>query len=601
MILDLAMLWEPDTEEIEGVHNILNHIVHLSPGVSWELLSSRLTCKKTIVRELHDPSDLKMFLDDCEDMYDAAMDLLKKDAANSHDNLESRFSNVEYEACYLDATKDKTKREYGDRQRHIANVICRMKAHFEESGCVFDTGVNFALHISEKGTDGVEDVVWFIVHKYRYDWWCVRAHLFGHADHPLGTCRLDIPLVPRPLRYIIGENIEVMEKSGASFACTYGVVHTRWDLMSLAEASIHDFGHVGILSDMLQAIRKRKRRTQDPSDRDIAVEAEVVEDMIRGWSLVDDHIELLTGDDNEGFENSIEDMSEIERPAMGERPDSVPQAIWQDQLQDLAEAEPTMPFDEMEAAASILIGTHGEHVGMAEATDSTGGGMTAEERQVFLVAWAKSVCDMLSAILMMMPPSLSDPKNKSLSLVLIFEGGSNILRWIFWDNIEELRGRLTTLDGHNRVIYQPPATSRNFDGEMHAQRMHILIPDADTGMFRGSAADRTSIAPWALKVYNLFEVALSDEFTAFDTCKLCGNHLMDGDPLPAHCPLCDMHAHSACAEAVRVPELFRALGELRDDAREMLQRGAVSKPIKDNFKRLCRCCESVVLEVLAEL
>ncbi len=48
-MLDVATMWCPDTQEIEGTNNIVKSVGKASPNISWELMSARVMAKKDVV------------------------------------------------------------------------------------------------------------------------------------------------------------------------------------------------------------------------------------------------------------------------------------------------------------------------------------------------------------------------------------------------------------------------------------------------------------------------------------------------------------------------------------------------------------------------
>ncbi len=47
-VWDLSKLWRLDTQDIEGMNNMLKHICKIAPHIAWELLASRLVIRKSI-------------------------------------------------------------------------------------------------------------------------------------------------------------------------------------------------------------------------------------------------------------------------------------------------------------------------------------------------------------------------------------------------------------------------------------------------------------------------------------------------------------------------------------------------------------------------
>jgi hypothetical protein len=66
--------------KVEGVNNILKYAAHLSPNLSFKLLSSRITIKKLILGTCQNISDRAAFMDDCVFFHKAGQELLKSAA-----------------------------------------------------------------------------------------------------------------------------------------------------------------------------------------------------------------------------------------------------------------------------------------------------------------------------------------------------------------------------------------------------------------------------------------------------------------------------------------------------------------------------------------
>ena len=46
LLMDVSLVWPLDTQELEGCNSVIKYVVELSPNISWQLLSSRITLKK---------------------------------------------------------------------------------------------------------------------------------------------------------------------------------------------------------------------------------------------------------------------------------------------------------------------------------------------------------------------------------------------------------------------------------------------------------------------------------------------------------------------------------------------------------------------------
>ena len=68
------------SSKVEGVNSILKYAAHLSPNLSFKLLSSRITIKKLILGACQNISDRAAFLDDCVFFHKAGQELLKSAA-----------------------------------------------------------------------------------------------------------------------------------------------------------------------------------------------------------------------------------------------------------------------------------------------------------------------------------------------------------------------------------------------------------------------------------------------------------------------------------------------------------------------------------------
>ena len=89
LLLDIAVYWMIDTQEIEGWHNIVRHICALAPAIQWKLLAARTGLKKELVK--YDREELReWFLDQCVDHHSAAVACLR-DELDDIDGSGSRY------------------------------------------------------------------------------------------------------------------------------------------------------------------------------------------------------------------------------------------------------------------------------------------------------------------------------------------------------------------------------------------------------------------------------------------------------------------------------------------------------------------------------
>jgi len=77
----LFEMWRLDTQEVEGVHNVLKRIYKCAPYCGWCLMSARLTLRKFLQGLNKD--EIASFIDDCiVDHADAVAHLAKGTASN---------------------------------------------------------------------------------------------------------------------------------------------------------------------------------------------------------------------------------------------------------------------------------------------------------------------------------------------------------------------------------------------------------------------------------------------------------------------------------------------------------------------------------------
>lgn len=72
LLVEVSRMWALDTQEIEGVNSIIKYATHLSPNLSWKLLSARMTIKKSYLN-CADAAAQDALLNDCVHYHEKAL------------------------------------------------------------------------------------------------------------------------------------------------------------------------------------------------------------------------------------------------------------------------------------------------------------------------------------------------------------------------------------------------------------------------------------------------------------------------------------------------------------------------------------------------
>jgi hypothetical protein len=86
LLRDVAEAWRTDTQEIEGTNNMLKHILGISPGIKWQLLSARITTKKHCI-PLSSKDARDEFIRECADRHEVTTKFASSHAHSERWNL----------------------------------------------------------------------------------------------------------------------------------------------------------------------------------------------------------------------------------------------------------------------------------------------------------------------------------------------------------------------------------------------------------------------------------------------------------------------------------------------------------------------------------
>ena len=93
LVTAIAAAWRTDTQEVEGVNDVLKHVYRLGPNISWPLLSSRLTIKKFSGLLGSSRERRRAFVRECADFHDTTEKFL------CEHTLSSRLDMVDMASC----------------------------------------------------------------------------------------------------------------------------------------------------------------------------------------------------------------------------------------------------------------------------------------------------------------------------------------------------------------------------------------------------------------------------------------------------------------------------------------------------------------------
>ena len=191
--------------------------------------------KKTPAHELQNLSALPHFLDLCVERYDKAIEKIASDANITRLNVVD-MSNYP-SPCPLDQEEmEKTKRKTAQEEREkrlCAYAIVQVRLFVHSLGLEFVPTVDVALcsTVTEADADlGLRGenstTVRLFVHKFRSEWWCVKADYIQDNENLWGHISLVLPWHVTPLRIVVGNDAEVDE---GKVTIGYLLLRLSWD------------------------------------------------------------------------------------------------------------------------------------------------------------------------------------------------------------------------------------------------------------------------------------------------------------------------------------------------------------------------------------
>lgn len=208
----IAQQWKMDTQEIEGVNNIIKYLMALCPALAWELLASRITIKKECA-DHKSPADREYLVTMCVDHHDDTVRYMATHNAERFEEL--NMSKYPVPPHWTDYKTTKVSPGYdhvavaGFWARLQGEIKAMSKFDFKPLG----PSAQWAIKVTHDLTDELNCEYYYISMSYRRQLWIIAAteHADGDDGRPyehdewLCTCRsgvylqTELPLKPKRL------------------------------------------------------------------------------------------------------------------------------------------------------------------------------------------------------------------------------------------------------------------------------------------------------------------------------------------------------------------------------------------------------------------
>ena len=214
-------MWSASTQEVEGCNNLTKHMCRLAPGISWPLLSSRIT-NKQLTNTLATPESRAEFVSECVDFHPQVRAAVWKQRW-------AEANPADYD-CFIPRRTGKMDRE--PRSRHhrcAAKVVVKMKRILKER---LDSWTPSAERIFSIKVEGNDEIVLVPATKHYQEMWVTKALFINPAGSDLGKLCLKMPLESKSLLFFMHEAHERArpEIRAAHRDMQVQVLRLAWDL-----------------------------------------------------------------------------------------------------------------------------------------------------------------------------------------------------------------------------------------------------------------------------------------------------------------------------------------------------------------------------------
>ena len=172
--------------------------------------------------------------------------------------------------------------------------------------------------------------------------------------------------------------------------------------------------------------------------------------------------------------------------------------------------------------------------------------------------------------------------------------------WVHWDDVDtRFFGRVTRIDNHGRLVYQPTHTlgrsnQEDLTDQINDGLLSFIVPNCMIAMVRATGPFCTQVPQELLTIADVFDSLDSSGEASHALCRVCDKYNFAPCDPGRHidCPICSLHAHSECVKLQVQNGVAKHLGG--QDAMQMQDALTSSEPLVSRVAsgqhNVCPCC-----------